>query len=161
MKIFTPITTDDFTRVNSDVNGNPRYVIHYTVFDRSDCVDIFEAYQWTLNKAKEILKGSRKFHNKQFGGGIVVSSYNLNDEVDAINLYNIGFIIDELLSGTDDEVVDGKRINRDMYELTVTDKHNALNNDNVRIYIPVESENHNQEIINQLQIKGLLKGLTL
>ena len=156
MNTFIPVAIDDFTRVKSDVYGNPRFAIHYTVFNRPDSVDIFDAYQWTVNKAKEVLKGSRKFNNKQYGGGIVVSSYNLNDEVNAINLYNLGFIIDELLSDTDNKVIDGKRINRDMYELTVTDKHNALNSDNVRIYIPVESENHNQEIINQLQIKGLM-----
>ena len=31
--MFTP---DDFTRVNNDVNGNPRYVAHFLAFTTSD-----------------------------------------------------------------------------------------------------------------------------
>jgi len=59
----------DFTRVNNDVNGNPRYVCHYLNID-SD-------YQTAIKKANTI--GGKKFHNKQYGGGIVFSSYNLDN----------------------------------------------------------------------------------
>lgn len=54
-------------RVNNDIYGNPRYVIHYLVLHN----DYFEA-----------LKISRKFGGKayrgsDFGGGIVFQSYSL------------------------------------------------------------------------------------
>lgn len=81
----------EFTRINNDVNGNPRYVCHYSnlitddeieqSYERSDIlrgttfVDI--QYGVALSRAKKI--GGRKFHNKQYGGGIVFQSYNLDD----------------------------------------------------------------------------------
>lgn len=65
----------DFTRVNNDVNGNPRYVFHF--------LKLADNYEEALKLAKKI--GGRKFHNKQYGGGIVVQSYNLQDEIELIN----------------------------------------------------------------------------
>jgi hypothetical protein len=79
----------ELTRINNDVNGKPRYVVAYSeLLNESDekearrlanqpgpirfFVD-FE-YQMALKKAKQI--GGRKFHNKQYGGGIVFQSYN-------------------------------------------------------------------------------------
>ncbi len=71
----------DFTRVNSDANGNPRFVIHFL-----DCEpDAWKNYDMTLSErytrvCKLMNKiGGRKFHNKQYGGGIVFQSYNLDD----------------------------------------------------------------------------------
>lgn len=85
-------TTIDFTRINNDVNGNPRYVFHYTelINERDEeqakknsnplygkfFTEI--EYEIALKKARKI--GGRKFHNKQYGGGIVVTSYNLHHE---------------------------------------------------------------------------------
>jgi len=69
------ITTDNFTRINNDVNGNPRYVFHF--------LELADNYNEALFLAKKI--GGKKFHNKQYGGGIVVQSYNLQDECDRIN----------------------------------------------------------------------------
>lgn len=59
----------EFTRVNNDVNGNPRYVCHF--------LRIADTYDEAMRLAKKI--GGRKFHNKQYGGGIVFQSYNLNE----------------------------------------------------------------------------------
>ncbi len=59
----------DFKRINNDINGNPRYVCHFLNF-ASD-------YATALNLAREI--GGKKFHNKQYGGGIVFQSYNVQD----------------------------------------------------------------------------------
>ena len=68
-----------FTRVNSDVNGNPRFVIHFLnceqVADHS--LDLSTRYSNACKIMNTI--GGRKFHNKQFGGGIVFQSYNLTD----------------------------------------------------------------------------------
>lgn len=60
------INNDSFTRIKNDINGNPRYVIHF--------LDLNNDYENALKIAKKL--GGRKFHNKQYGGGIVFQSYN-------------------------------------------------------------------------------------
>ncbi len=69
------ITREDFTRINNDVNGNPRYVFHF--------LHLADSYERALKLAKKI--SGRKFHNKQYGGGIAVQSYNLDYEIKLIN----------------------------------------------------------------------------
>ncbi len=97
------ITVEDFTRVNNDVNGNPRYVFHHshlvTDKDREQLKEDFAAslhqgttnlidlrYDLALLRSRQI--GGKKFHNKQYGGGIVIQSYNLHDAVKRINEIN-------------------------------------------------------------------------
>ena len=82
----------EFKRVNNDVNGNPRYVCHFhallTERDKESCKEvdsntshrlgvdyITKCYNLALRKAKKI--GGKKFHNKQYGGGVVFQSYNI------------------------------------------------------------------------------------
>ncbi len=72
--------TIEFTRVNNDVNGNPRYVCHYLNFitDKDEKeVNFHHRYDHAVNKAKKI--GGKKFNNKQYGGGIVFQSYNIKE----------------------------------------------------------------------------------
>lgn len=69
------ITKDNFTRINNDTNGNPRYVFHFLKLSNN--------YSEALFLAKKI--GGKKFHNKQYGGGIVIQSYNLQDDCNRIN----------------------------------------------------------------------------
>lgn len=69
------ITKEDFTRINNDVNGNPRYVFHF--------LQLANTYEQALKLAKKL--GGRKFHNKQYGGGIVIQSYSLEAEIKIIN----------------------------------------------------------------------------
>ena len=69
------ITKEDFTRINNDVNGNPRYVFHF--------LQLANTYEQALKLAKKL--GGRKFHNKQYGGGIVIQSYSLEAEIKDIN----------------------------------------------------------------------------
>jgi hypothetical protein len=66
-----------FTRIDSDVNGNPRYVCHFSnlLKDSENTDDISFKYATALARAKKI--GGKKFHNKQYGGGIVFQSYNI------------------------------------------------------------------------------------
>lgn len=92
------ITKDDFTRINNDVNGNPRYVFHFLhlISDEDQesvkgKADFFRGistisllYTIAIKKANKMLNG-RKFHNKQYGGGIVIQSYNLDYEIKLIN----------------------------------------------------------------------------
>ena len=68
------------TRVNNDINGNPRYVVHFLDLlnnEENSFLPFSKKYEYALKKAKVI--GGRKFHNKQFGGGIVFQSYNTDN----------------------------------------------------------------------------------
>lgn len=87
----------DFTRINNDTNGNPRYVCHFLNFVKdSDFIpgtkdmtpDEATQYIYGMSKTNYAYKlackrankiGGRKFHNKQYGGGIVFQSYNIAD----------------------------------------------------------------------------------
>lgn len=62
------INITDFTRVNNCVNGNPRYVLHYLALDSN--------YYTALALAHEC--GGKAYNGKDYGGGIVFSSYNLS-----------------------------------------------------------------------------------
>ena len=64
----------DFFRVNNDVNGNPRYVIHFLAFD-SD-------YDTARRLANSI--GFNVYRGKNFGGGFVGQSYNLENTAERI-----------------------------------------------------------------------------
>ena len=57
----------NFTRVNNDTSGNPRYVVHF--------LTIANDYDVAVKLANKI--GGKKYHNRQYGGGIVFQSYNL------------------------------------------------------------------------------------
>jgi hypothetical protein len=75
----------EFTRINNDINGNPRYVCHYLAFKPITPVnEPYKSYSYeeALFAAKAL--GGRKFHNKQYGGGIVFQSYNIIDEIESI-----------------------------------------------------------------------------
>ena len=64
-----------FTRINNDTYGNPRYVVHF--------LRLADTYERALFLGKKL--GGRKFHNKQYGGGIAFQSYNINDLEKRIN----------------------------------------------------------------------------
>lgn len=73
----TPI---EFTIINNDVNGNPRYVVHFLDLLTSEeqaGLSISERYQLAVKKANKI--GGKKYNTKKYGGGIVFQSYNLPD----------------------------------------------------------------------------------
>ncbi len=78
----------EFYKVDNDVNGNPRYVSHYLSWLTSaelDSNSTGSKYGIALHRAKKL--GGRKFHNKQYGGGIVITSYNLcSDEARILEL---------------------------------------------------------------------------
>jgi hypothetical protein len=63
-----------FTRINNDINGNPRYVVHY--------LQMADSYERALYLGRKL--GGRKFHNKQFGGGIAFQSYNIDQLAERI-----------------------------------------------------------------------------
>jgi len=75
------IDLNDFTRVNSDTNGNPRYVIHYL-----NCMPNIEDWNDQYGETVRLMNkiGGRKYHNKSYGGGIVFQSYNLEYTIKSI-----------------------------------------------------------------------------
>jgi hypothetical protein len=60
---------DDFTRISSDINGNPRYYLPLFMAEES--------------KARKL--GAVKYRGKQYGDGWVFQTYSLQSEVDALN----------------------------------------------------------------------------
>ena len=81
--VVNPIT---FTRIKNDVNGNPRYVCHFLSLNTREELDgpyLSNKYDLACARAKAI--GGKRFHNKQYGGGIVFQSYSLDADVRSIN----------------------------------------------------------------------------
>jgi len=79
------VTFDSFTRIKNDINGNPRYVCHFTHLSSPVDVDanVSERYSLALARARAI--GGKKYHTKGYGGGIVFQSYSLQDTCNSIN----------------------------------------------------------------------------
>lgn len=82
-------TQIEFTRVNNDVNGNPRYVCHFLELvndkdrEQAQGIDyISDLYRIAINRAHKI--GGAKYRAKSYGGGIVFQSYNIQDTEKAI-----------------------------------------------------------------------------
>lgn len=81
----------EWVRVKNDSNGNPRYVCHFLQLNSekeleetpNDWNRISNLYSLALARARKI--GGKKFHNKQYGGGIVFQSYNLDSTEYEIN----------------------------------------------------------------------------
>ena len=83
------ITSEDFTRANNDINGNPRYICHFlalnTPAENADFSGDFitRKYNLALDRARKL--GGKKFRNKQYGGGIIFTTYNLRELCEQIN----------------------------------------------------------------------------
>lgn len=75
----TTITTTNgtvysFARINNDVNGNPRYVVHF--------LDLGLNGHESTPVTKSV--GLKKWQsNKLYGGGFIFQSYNLHDSAKA------------------------------------------------------------------------------
>jgi hypothetical protein len=71
----------DWTHINNDSNGNPRYVCHYlnllTEEEQNQKWELGAAYAYACKRANAL--GGRKFHNKQYGGGIVFQAYSTTE----------------------------------------------------------------------------------
>jgi hypothetical protein len=84
------IQPSDFTKIKHDINGNPRYVCHFLHLDihgYQSNIGVSERYSIAVKLAKTL--GGKKFHNKQYGGGIVFQEYagcleNLCDRINEI-----------------------------------------------------------------------------
>ena len=81
---------DSLTRVNNDTNGNPRYVIHFlnlnTTAEKNRTAVNYsttELYELAVKRGRQL--GGKRFHNKQYGGGIVFQSYNTGNLLERID----------------------------------------------------------------------------
>jgi hypothetical protein len=66
-------TLPAYKRINNDINGNPRYVVHYLAFLGED----ERGYDLAHTRAKKL--GGKKYRGKDFAGGFVFQSYNINE----------------------------------------------------------------------------------
>ena len=85
----TKMTKYDWTRVDNDSNGNPRYVVHFiqvipeTMTDDGSINAISQRFERVVKLMNKI--GGKRFSNKQYGGGIVFQSYSLPETEEAID----------------------------------------------------------------------------
>lgn len=75
MKAINKVTPEDFTRTNSDIYGNPRYIIHFL-----NLANTFDEAKKIANKL-----GGAKYRGKDYGGGLVFQSYSLERLCEHIN----------------------------------------------------------------------------
>ena len=68
--------TIEFTQVNNDFYGNPRYVTHFFSLLKED-EQTLSNYNLAVKRANKL--GGKKYRGKDFGGGIVFQSYSLDD----------------------------------------------------------------------------------
>ena len=64
----------EYKRITNCINGNPRYLIHFLY--------VANDYNEALNISRQV--GGKKYKGKDFGGGIVISSYNLASDLSQI-----------------------------------------------------------------------------
>lgn len=86
---------ESLVRINNDVNGNPRYVMHFLqMFSDEEnerlrgAFTINERYAMAVARAKHI--GGRKYSTKTYGGGVVFQSYNTEElakKIRSLQLY--------------------------------------------------------------------------
>lgn len=75
----------ELTRITNDVNGNPRYVVHFMELCSDKEIEsetINNLYLIAIKKARKV--GGKKYHTKNYGGGIVFQSYNTTNLIDLI-----------------------------------------------------------------------------
>jgi len=77
----------EVTRISSDVNGNPRRVVHFLALNTPSeltnrDLSLTAKYHAAVKRANRI--GGRRYHNKQYGGGIVFQSYNDSELLNSI-----------------------------------------------------------------------------
>lgn len=72
------------TRIDNDVNGNPRYVCHFLCLLTGAEREAYASDRYAIACKRANKVGGRKYHNKQYGGGIAFQSYSLDETEAAI-----------------------------------------------------------------------------
>lgn len=76
------MATIEFTRVNNDFCGNPRYVTHFYSFLKED-EQTLSNYNLAVKRANKL--GGKAYRGNDFGGGIVFQCYSLDRLTQRIN----------------------------------------------------------------------------
>lgn len=66
----------ELTRINNNTNGTPRYAVHFLNLlseTENNTLSFDEKYYHAIYKAKAL--HGKKYHNKQYGGGIAFATY--------------------------------------------------------------------------------------
>ena len=74
--------TIEFTRVNNDVYGNPRYVTHFLSLLNEE-EQTLSNYNLAVKRANKL--GGKKYRGSDFGGGIVFQCYSTERLAQRIN----------------------------------------------------------------------------
>lgn len=74
--------TIEFTRVNNDINGNPRYVCHFFELLKDSEKNVYN-YKLAVKRALQI--GGKIYRGKDFSDGVVFQCYNLGMLIERIN----------------------------------------------------------------------------
>jgi hypothetical protein len=72
-------------RINNDINGNPRYVVHFYDLLRDgegEGLTILEKFDLVVKKSRKI--GGKVYRGKDFGGGIVFQSYDITTTINKV-----------------------------------------------------------------------------
>ena len=75
----------EFYRITNDINGNPRYIVHFLAFityQETEKLSFDETFELARKRANEI--GFSKYRGKSFDGGFVGQSYNLENTAERI-----------------------------------------------------------------------------
>jgi hypothetical protein len=79
----------DFTPINNNYYGNPRYIVHFFTFltdaERKTYGIDTRGYLFDLAVERSRKVGGKKYKGQIYGGGIVLSSYNLRDTSEKIH----------------------------------------------------------------------------
>jgi hypothetical protein len=71
-----------FKRINNDINGNPRFVVHFLDLlneGEGEGLRTLEKLDLALKKARKV--GGKMYRGRDFGGGIVFQSYNIQETI--------------------------------------------------------------------------------
>jgi hypothetical protein len=72
-------------RINNDVNGNPRYVVHFYELlndGEGEGLNILERFDLVVKKSRKV--GGKIYRGKDFGGGIVFQSYDIQTTINKV-----------------------------------------------------------------------------
>ena len=77
-----------FNSINNNYYGNPRYIVHFSEFLSDDerktyGIDTRDSlFELALNRSRKL--SGKMYRGKSYGGGIVLTSYNLRDTAQKI-----------------------------------------------------------------------------
>ena len=69
-------------KINNDLNGNPRFVVHFLDLlneGERKGLDVLQSFDLAVKKARKV--GGTKYRGRDFGGGIVFQSYNIQETI--------------------------------------------------------------------------------